>query len=211
MESVAESRPGTDEKALYQPRATPVLVEVPSFDFLMIDGMGDPAVSADYQAAVSALYSTSYPVVITLKRAGRTDLKVHPLEGLWWADDLAAFDPAVEDRSAWRWTMMIRQPEAVPADVYAEAVGKAAGKVGDELAARLRVERFDEGLCVQLMHVGPYAQEGPNIVRLHDFAAAEGLRLRGRHHEIYLSDPRRTRPERMRTVLRQPVAASTAS
>ena len=197
-----------DDGTLYQPSADPVLVRVPPFAFVMIDGIGDPGTSAGYQAAIRAVYAVSYPVVLTLKRAGRTELKVRPLEGLWWADDLSAFNPASQDRASWRWTMMIRQPEDVPPDVYAAALAKMAAKTSQDVADRIRVERFDEGLCAQLMHHGPYAVEGPSIVRLHGFAAARGLRLRGRHHEIYLSDPRRSAPEKMRTVLRQPVAES---
>lgn len=195
----------TDDKALYQPPVDPVLVQVPPFEFVMIDGSGDPRTSPDYQAAVAALYAVSYPVVITLKRAGRLDLKVRPLEGLWWADDLSVFQPASEDRASWHWTMMIRQPDDVPGDVYDAAVTKMAKKLGRAVAARVRIERFGEGLCAQLMHRGPYAGEGPNIARLHDFAAAQGLRLRGHHHEIYLSDPRKSAPQKMRTVLRHPV------
>ena len=194
-----------DDRTLYQPPVDPVLIEVPSFEFVMIDGSGDPVASPDYQAAIAALYAVSYPVVMTLKRAGRLDLKVRPLEGLWWADDLSVFQPASEDRPSWRWTMMIRQPDHVSGDVYDAAVAKMAGKLGRAVAARVRVERFDEGLCAQLMHRGPYADEGPDIARLHDFAASQGLRLRGHHHEIYLSDPRKSAPEKMRTVLRHPV------
>ena len=194
-----------DEKALYRPPRDPVLVEVPSFDFIMVDGTGDPSTSAAFEAAVGALYSFSYSVVIPMKRSGRADLKVAPLEGLWWADDLGAFDPARQVRDAWRWTLMIRQPAEIPAEVLANAFAKMAKKVGADLAAGVRFERFDEGRCAQLMHHGPYADEGPNIVRLHEFIAAQGLTLRGHHHEIYLSDPRRSAPDKMRTILRQPV------
>jgi hypothetical protein len=203
MESASLLR--TDDKTLYQPPADPVLVEVPSFEFVMIDGSGDPATSSDYQSTIGALYAVSYPVAISLKRAGRLDAKVRPLEGLWWAADLGVFEPASADRASWRWTMMIRQPDDVPGDLYDAAIAKMARKLGPRIADRVRIERFEEGLCAQLMHRGPYADEGPNITRLHDFAAAQGLRLRGQHHEIYLSDPRRCAPHKMRTVLRNPV------
>jgi hypothetical protein len=193
----------TDDKTLYRPPVDPVLVEIPSFEFAMIDG--DPNTSQAFEAAVGALYAVSYPVVITLKRAGRADLKVRPLEGLWWAEDLDVFQPTSEDRASWLWTLMIRQPEDVPADVYEAAFARMAKKLGPTVADQVRIERFDEGLCAQLMHRGPYADEGPNIVRLHDFVAAQGLRLRGHHHEIYLSDPRRSAPEKMKTVLRHAV------
>jgi hypothetical protein len=196
---------GADDKALYRPPTDPVLVDVPAFEFVMVDGIGDPETAPGYQAAVAALYAISYPVVITLKRQGRPGLKVSPLEGLWWADDVRAFQASSEDRSAWRWTMMIRQPDDVPGGLYDAALAKVAVKVGRGVADRLRIERFHEGLCAQLMHCGPYAAEAANIARLHDFVAAQGLRLRGHHHEIYLSDPRKSAPERMRTVLRHPV------
>lgn len=196
-----------DDRTLYQPPAVPVLVRVPQFIFVMVDGIGDPAMSTDYRAAIAAVYAVSYPVVMALRRAGRAELKVRPLEGLW-ADGHGAFNPARQDLASWRLTTMIRQPDDVPAEVYYAAFAKMAAKTSPEVAARVRVERFDEGLCAQLTHYGPYAVEGSSIVRLHGFAAARGLRLRGRHHEIYLSDPRRSAPERMRTVLRQPVGDS---
>ena len=194
-----------DGKALYRPGREPVLVEVPPFDFIMVDGMGDPSTSVAFEAAVGALYAFSYSVVIPMKRSGRADLKVAPLEGLWWADDLGAFDPARQVRDAWRWTLMIRQPSDIPAAVLANAFAKMTKKVGADLAAGVRFEQFDEGRCAQLMHHGAYSDEGPNIVRLHEFIAAQGLTRRGHHHEIYLSDPRRSAPDKMRTVLRQPV------
>jgi len=197
-----------DDRTLYQPPAVPVLVRVPPLTFVMVDGIGDPAMSPDYRAAIAAVYAVSYPVVTALKRAGRAELKVRPLEGLWWANDLGAFYPARQDRASWQLTMMIRQPDNVPAEIYYAALSKMAAKTSPEVAARVRVERFDEGLCAQLTHYGPYAVEGPSIVRLHGFAAARGLQPRGRHHEIYLSDPRRSPPEKMRTVLRQPVGDS---
>lgn len=194
----------TDE-TLYAPPSEPVLAEIPSFEFVMIDGSGDPRTSPDFQTAIAALYAVSYPVVITLKKEGGRRLKVRPLEGLWWAEDLRVFQPASEDRTSWRWRMMIRQPEDVPSDLYEAAFVRLTKKLGRAVADQVRIERFDEGLSAQLMHHGSYADEGPNIARLHDFVAAQGLQLRGHHHEIYLSDPRKCAPQKMRTVLRQPV------
>jgi hypothetical protein len=194
-----------DDKPLYNPPLDPVLVDVPAFDFVTIDGSGDPNTSSDFRTAVSALYATSYPVVMSLKKGGRGQLKVRPLEGLWWAEDLGAFDPTNPDRSSWQWHLMIRQPDEVSTEIYQMALAKAVKKVGEDVADRIQIERFDEGRCAQLMHRGPYAAESPNIARLHEFIRSQGLRLRGHHHEIYLSDPRRSAPERMRTVLRHPV------
>ena len=197
----------SEDRVQYRPPTDPVLVDVPAFEFVMVEGSGDPNTSVDYQAAVAALYAFSYPVVITLKKAGRSDLKVRPLEGLWWAEDIGVFDSTREDRSAWRWTMMIRQPDDIPVGVTDAGMVNVTKKVGSSMAERVRFERFDEGRCAQLMHHGPYQEEGPSIARLHDFVAAQGLRLRGNHHEIYLSDPRKAAPAKMRTVLRHPVTA----
>lgn len=195
----------TPENLLYKPATDPVLIEVPEFDFVMIDGRGDPRTSPAFQEAISAVYSFSYPVVISLKRAGREGLKVRPLEALWWADDVSAFDPATQHRAAWQWTVMIRQPEDIPSDVLDAARRSVAKKVGSEVAQRVRLAPFHEGLCVQLMHIGPYSEEGPRIAAMHRFVAGHGLQLRGRHHEIYLSDPRHSLPTKIRTILRHPV------
>jgi hypothetical protein len=212
-----------EDRVLFGPPDDPVLVDVPGLDFAMIDGSDDPATSPDYQQAVTALYAFSYPVVIAMKRAGHHDLKLHPLEGLWWGDSAAGGGTAVDrtaddaragdrgafelggDRTAWRWTMMMRRPDDIPDDVLAKAQAKVVAKVGPRGAAALRIERFDEGRCAQVMHHGPYAGERLTIERLHAFIADGGLRPRGRHHEIYLSDPRLTLPTAMRTILRQPV------
>lgn len=193
------------EKELRNPPVDPALVKVPPYEFVMIDGSGDPNTSPVYVEAVSALYSYSYPVVITLKKAGRVDLKVGSLEGLWWAENFAAFQMSQEDRTKWRWTMMIRQPSGIPAELHATVLAKIAKKLGQSVADRLRFETFHEGTCVQLMHTGPYIEEGPNIARLHDYATSLGCNLRGHHHEIYLSDPRKTAAPKLRTILRQPV------
>ena len=200
--SAGTSRPAD----LDRPPADPVLVEVPERAYLMIDGKGGPE-GPEYAAAIMALFSVSYPIVIELKRTGRADLKVGPLEGLWWleGEDYHDFEPRTSDRSLWRWTAMIRRPDDVPNDLHDDAVARASRKVGPETAARLRVHQLYEGQCAQLMHAGPYSEEAPNIARLHEFIDEQGLQPRGRHHEIYLTDARRTAPDRMRTVLRQPV------
>lgn len=186
--------------ALYTARADPVFVDVPEFSYLMIDGHGDPNTSPSYVAAVEALYSVAYAVKFALKRAGGPDFAVMPLEGLWWAADMSAFSAG--DKSAWDWTMMIMQPDQVTVDL----VGEARAKKG--ISAELGLRRLAEGRAAQLLHVGPYSAEGPNIRRLHAFIAEQGCRLAGKHHEIYLGDPRRAAPEKLRTIIRQPVAPS---
>lgn len=205
MSATTATKIESDHTALLRAPRRPVLVDVPEFQFAMIDGIGDPSTSSDYQDVVSALYSVSYPVVIGLKREGVTGLKVAALEGLWWAEDLGAYDPARQQRDSWQWTMMIRQPDEATPERFEAVRAKAAAKVGRQVADRLRLEHFREGRCAQMMHHGPYADEGPNIALLHEFIHASGLETVGKHHEIYLSDPRRSAPEKMRTVLRQPV------
>lgn len=200
----------TQLESLYKATLRPVLVDVPAFEFVMVDGAGDPNDSPEFEAAVSTLYSISYPVVMTLKKGGETGLKVGPLEGLWWANDMAVFGEESGDRSAWQWTMMIRQPSQVPPELYEAAFEKAAKKLGSSVARRARIETFHEGPAAQLLHRGPYNEEGPSIARLHEFIADQGLVKSGKHHEIYLSDPRRCPPEKLRTVLRQPVCAEGA-
>jgi hypothetical protein len=180
---------------------------VPELAFLMIDGRGDPNTSEAYHEALEALYGVAYTLKFGLKKEdAERDFKVAPLEGLWWTDEAApTMDALQRDRDAWNWTMMIAVPDEVTADEVTTASGAAARKRDLPAAPLLRLERFEEGLAAQIMHVGPYAEEAPTIERLHDFVAAQGYELRGRHHEIYLGDPHRTAPERLKTVLRHPV------
>ncbi|MGE0500027.1 MAG: GyrI-like domain-containing protein [Rhizobiaceae bacterium] len=191
-------------KELWQPPAGRfVLVEAPSMQFLMVDGKGDPNVSTDYKRAVEWLYSVSYPLKFMSRNELGRDYGVMPLEGLWWADDMTTF--ATREKAKWSWTMMIMQPDWITPAMFEAAVAKAGGKLG-ERPSSLRLERYDEGLAVQTMHVGSYDDEGPVLKTLHEeFLPANGLAVTGKHHEIYLSDPRRTAPEKLKTVLRQPV------
>ena len=198
-------------KSLYSPSAKhPAIVEVPDLAFLMIDGRGDPNTSEAYEAALQALYGVAYTLKFTLKKTDpERDFKVAPLEGLWWTDEGApTMDDLQRDRDAWNWTMMIAVPDAVTADEVTAAAGAAARKRELAAAPLIRLEGLEEGLAAQIMHIGPYAEEAPTIERLHEFVAAQGYELRGRHHEIYLGDPRRTAPERLKTVVRHPVRAA---
>lgn len=179
-----------------------VVVTVPKLNFLMVDGQGDPNTAPAYAAAVQWLFTMSYTLKFMSKAQGR-DYSVAPLEGLWWTPDIQDF--SAENKAAWHWTAMIMQPDWINADMVAAALPKARAKLG-EPPASLRFESFGEGLSVQTMFVGPYAEEGPTIARLHqEFLPANGLVETGHHHEIYLSDPRRTPPEKLKTVIRQPV------
>ena len=181
--------------------ATPEIVDVPEAGFLMIDGEGDPA-GAAYAEAVEALHAVAYGLRFHLKREG-ADIKVIPLEGQW-ATEAAGDVWASRDR--WQWTMMIAEPDAVTAALV-ELIRESATKRRPNSSLPRRLERFAEGKSAQVLHVGPYGEaERPSVEALHRFIAASGLVARGRHHEIYLNDPRRTAPERLRTVLRHPVA-----
>lgn len=191
-------------KDLYQPPREPVIVDVPAMNFMMIDGEGDPNTETWYEACIEALYSIAYSIKFIVKeRSAELDFVVPPLEGLWWAEDPTAFTAGRRDE--WKWTVMIRMPEPVDGDLYVRGRDVACGKKSLAAADSMRFEEYAEGLSAQVMHIGPYADEAPTIERLHAFIAEQGHQPRGKHHEIYLSDPRRTKPEKLKTVLRQPV------
>lgn len=191
-------------KHLYSPSAGEVSVmDVPPMNFLMIDGAGDPNVSPEYQQAMEALFSLSYALKFRVKKETGVDYTVMPLEGLWWTDDPTRF--SMSNKGVWKWTAMIMQPEYVTPELFEEALAEVRRKKGLPALERVRFETYHEGLSAQIMHIGPYAAEEPTIARLHRFIRDNGYELNGRHHEIYLSDPRRTAPERLKTVLRQPI------
>jgi len=184
---------------------------VPRLGYLMADGHGDPNTAHEYRDVVMALYTLSYGVRALAKQELNRTHTVGPLEGLWSATDLEVF--RTRQKSAWEWTMMIVQPDWITEPLVARARERVSSAKPDLRALdRVRFEGFTEGDCVQTLYVGPYDQEGPTIARLHEYAVEElGLELRDRHHEIYLSDPRRTDPSRLRTILRQPVLRPTSN
>ncbi|MCD0443362.1 GyrI-like domain-containing protein [Glycomyces sp. A-F 0318] len=190
---------------LYAPTAKAfTVVDVPEMRYLAVDGHGDPNTSPEYADAVEALYGTAYTLKFASKRALRRDFTVAPMEGLWRADDPAAF--AERDKSAWSWTMMIGQPDWITEAMVRDAVAAVAEKRDNPALAGLRLFTFTEGTCVQILHVGSYDDEGPVLERLHrEYMPANGYEFNGDHHEIYLSDARRTAPAKLKTVLRQPV------
>jgi hypothetical protein len=191
-------------RELYSTTRSPTFVEVPELRFAMVDGHGDPNVAPEYGEAVHALYSVAYTARFALKRApDGLDYGVMPLEGLWWAPDMTVFTTA--DKSSWDWTMMIMQPAQVTSEVFEDARIAAYRKKSLPAIKRLRLEPLAEGRAAQVLHVGPYAAEGPVIQGLHSFIANHDCELVGKHHEIYLNDPTRTAPEKLRTILRQPV------
>ena len=195
-----------DQKHLYAPSAKAVaLVEVPTMNFLMADGAGDPNTSPDFQAAVEALYGLSYTLKFMVKKGQGIDYFVLPLEGLWWAEDMGAFAPETSDKNRWQWTLMIRQPEPVTPELFEQAREQVKKKKPLPFLPRVRWESYAEGLSAQILHVGPFSEETANIQKIHAFIEKQGYDFNGKHHEIYLSDPRRTAPEKLKTVIRQPV------
>ncbi len=182
----------------------PSVVEMTPRSFLMVDGAGDPNTAPEYASAVAALYPIAYAIRASIKTATGDAYSVLPLEGLWWADDMEQF--SADSKGDWKWTMMIGLPEVVDAAGAVEAIAETTLKKRLVAGDAVRFEVFDEGLSAQVMHIGPYSAEAPTIEMLHEFIAEQGLTRRGRHHEIYLSDPRRTAPDKLKTIIRQPAA-----
>ena len=183
-------------------------MEVPPLTYLMVDGQGDPNTSKEFGEAVEALYSLSYTLKFSLKKSPcAIDYGVMPLEGLWWADDPRDFGWAGHqaNKSKWKWTAMIVQPEFIAQAQVDAAMEEVRKKKNPAALDRVRFETLAEGPSAQVLYVGPFADEGPTIQRMHEFIHASGKELRGKHHEIYLSDPRRTAPEKLKTILRQPM------
>lgn len=193
-------------KHLYAPgKSDFVVVQVPPMSFLQIDGHGDPNTAVEYQEALEALYAAAFKIKFMSKKELGRDYVVPPLEGLWWAQDMGSFT-SQRDKSAWDWTMMIMQPEWITSDMYHSAVSEVSAKKVLPALHKLEFLTCDEGLSVQILHLGSYDDEGPTILRMHsEWMPANGYAENGKHHEIYLSDPRKTAPEKLRTVLRQPI------
>ena len=194
-----------DLAPLYAPKNTDwELIEVPAMNFLMVDGKGDPNTATDYSDAVAALYGVAYAVKFMSKKRLVKDYGVAPLEGLWTASDPAVFENA--QKSKWDWTMMIMHPEWITEAMVSEAVAATADKKELPALSKVRFEQYDEGRSLQLLHVGSYDDEAPKLKYLHaQFMPQHKLTFNGPHHEIYLNDPRKTAPSKLRTVVRQPV------
>ena len=196
-------------KHLYAPSARKVeLVDVPEFKFLMLDGNiepgEEPGTSPGFDEAFGALYSAAYTLkfMSKLRKENPIDYPVMALEGLWWVED-GKFDITIKDN--WFYTLMIMQPDHITPEMFAEAVAQAAKKKPNPALSRLRLAPFCEGLCVQTMHIGPYATEPATVEKMNAWAAENGYRMTGKHHEIYMGDPRRADPEKLKTVLRHGV------
>ena len=181
------------------------LIDLPPRCYLMVDGHGDPNTSADFTTAVEVLYQVAYALKFASKADGR-DYVVPPLEGLWWSDDMATFT-SERDKSRWSWTLLNLVPDWLDDAAFDTALDRVRDRRAPDRLGDLRLETLDEGRCVQVLHVGAYDDEAEVLARMHDeVIPSEGMRMTGRHHEIYLSDQRRVAPEKRRTILRQPVA-----
>jgi len=193
-------------KHLYKPSAKNVeFVNVPEMTFLMIGGKGNPNTSEEYSQAVETLFSLSYTIKFMIKKGEQQiDYGVMPLEGLWWADNMDEF--SVDNKDDWKWTAMIMQPKFITNEIYKEALIQVKKKKNLPALSKIRFEKFTEGKAAQIMHVGPFSEEGPTIEKVHKFIKDNSYRLHGKHHEIYLSDIRRAASEKWKTIIRQPVA-----
>lgn len=191
-------------KHLYQPSAKEVVqIDVPTMNYLMVDGEGDPNTSQAYSDAVEALFMVSYAAKFMVKKgASAVDYGVMPLEGLWWADDMSRF--TTTDKSNWKWTMMIVQPSFVTPDIIDSAIADVKKKKNPPAIFKLRLEAFAEGKCAQILHIGPFFEEGPTIEKVHQFIDSKSKRT-GKHHEVYLSDIRKADPSKWKTIIRQPM------
>ncbi len=184
-----------------------VFKTIPKLNYLMIDGQGDPNTSIEYKNAVQALYSVAYTLKFQIKKGQLAiDYPVMQLEGLWWVDDMKLF--SVENKKAWKWTMMILQPELVNEELVKNAIQQVLDKKGIQPADKVRFESLSENEVVQLLHKGPYLAEAENIKKLHQAIEEKGFKRSGKHHEIYLNSPLKTAPENLKTVLRQPYSMS---
>ena len=194
-------------KELYQPNSKEaVRIDVPEMQFIMIDGIGSPGDSQEYQDALAALYPVAFKTKFLSKAKGK-DYVVPPLEGLWWAEDMKDFKEGNRDK--WKWTMMIMQPDWITQDMINESISITKEKKPElsHLLPKLCLEKYNEGKSAQIMHLGPFSEEGATIDKVHAYIKEQGGTFEGlanKHHEIYLSDPRKSKPEKMRTVIRQP-------
>jgi hypothetical protein len=195
---------------LYLPGDKPGLVTVPAMNFIMLDGAGDPHSNDEFEQSVEVLYGLSYTIKMSKKKGsqpeGYFEYVVPPLEGLWWIGQ-GIFSLA--ERDNWQWTLMIRQPEFVTGEFFKWACGEFKKKKPGLPVEKARLATFEEGLCVQALHTGPYATEPETMAKMDAYMKANRLRDKlhegGKHHEVYLSDPRKSKPERLKTVLRHPV------
>jgi hypothetical protein len=189
---------------LYKAKAIPSFVDVPELSYLMIDGQGDPNSSNQFQNTVQTLFSISYTLKFMIKKGPQDiDYGVMPLEGLWWTDNMKEF--STEDKQSWKWTLMILQPDFITKEMVGEAEQALISKKKLTGSEPIRLEKMKEGKAAQILHTGPFSAEGPTIEVLHNFIKENGFTLSGKHREIYLNDFRKAAPEKLKTIIRQPV------
>jgi hypothetical protein len=198
-----------ENKELYNPSSKEVsIVDVPEMNFLTIDGKGDPNTSKEYIDAIEALFPVSFKAKFISEKVNSQDYVVMPLEGLWWVENMENF--STEDKSGWKWTAMIRQPDFITEDIIKKALKEVENKKNPPALSKIKFESLHEGLSAQILHTGPYSEEGPIVEKLHNFIEEKGYKFDGsrpgeKHHEIYISDVRKTKPEKLKTVIRQPI------
>ena len=190
-------------KDLYNPSAKEIsAVDVPAMNFLLVNGEGAPT-SPQYSQAIEALFTVSYTLKFMVKKSRGADYAVMPLEGLWWVEDMTKFDANRKDE--WKWTAMIMQPNVVTAEDVKSAIEQVKKRKNPPALSKVRFESFNEGPAAQIMYIGPFSAEGPTIAKIHAFIQNSGHALSGKHHEIYLNNPATTAPEKLKTILRQPM------
>jgi hypothetical protein len=194
-----------ENKNIYSPKNNPKIITIPKFLFLMIEGVDARPESKDFQEAIQALFSVAYKIKFTVKKEQQFDYTVMPLEGLWWAEDMQ--DYLDYNKENWRWTLMIRQPDFITPILFTRALSEVKRKIKNSALEKIKLENYTEGLCVQMMHIGPFATEHEDIIAMHKLITNQGGTYDGqfqKHHEIYLNDFRKTAPEKLKTILRQP-------
>lgn len=191
-------------KELYNPSSKKVsFVEVPKLKYLAIDGEGDPNTSQEYQNSIEALMGVSYKTKFIMKKEHDQDYVVMPLEGFWWADDMENF--STDDKSNWKWKSIVMQPDFIKEEHITQAIEETALKKDPPSLDKIEFIEIEEGLSAQILHIGPFSEEGPTVKRIHDAIQEKNYGFNGLHHEIYLSDIRRANPEKLRIIIRQPV------
>ena len=190
-------------KSLYNPSSKEVkIVDVPAMDFILVNGEGAHT-SPQYSEAIEALFSVAYALKFMIKKCKGSDYTVMPLEGLWWVDDMSKF--SADKKDEWKWTAMIMQPKYVAADHVRVVIEQVKKKKNPPALSKVRFESFKEGLAAQIMYIGPFSDEGPTIAKIHEHIQNSGHVLNGKHHEIYLNNPAATAPEKLKTIIRQPM------
>jgi hypothetical protein len=192
-------------KHLYNPSSKEVqIISVPKLNYLLIDGLGNPNTSQEYKDSIEALFSVSYAIKFMIKKGPNgLDYGIMPFEGLWWTDNIEEF--SIDNKDIWNWTSMIMQPEFIERDLVDKALAEVKKKKKLPSILKIGFEVIDEGLVAQIMHIGPYSEEKSTIERLHNYIKENNYCKVGKHHEIYLSDPRKASPDKLKTIIRQPI------